>query len=150
MPKRIAFDLDDTLIRGDFDFPLEEKKNKWFNFFIKTEPLRFGIVTIWNALKSQNIECWIYTSSLRSTFKIKMTFKAYGLKPDGIVNQMIHDRSVDLPASKYPPAFGIDVLIDNSKGVKIEGERNGFDVLVVDPEDEAWVEKILSYVAKEW
>ncbi len=46
--------------------------------------------------------------------------------------------------SKYPPAFGIDLLVDDSPGVAIEGQRHGFAVLVVEPTDSEWTVKVSS------
>ena len=40
--------------------------------------------------------------------------------------------------SKYPPAFGINVLVDDSEGVVREANRFGFDVIQVRPDDVAW------------
>ncbi len=48
--------------------------------------------------------------------------------------------------SKYPPAFGIDLHIDDSEGVGLEGERHGFTVVVVSPEDPDWVTRVLEAV----
>ena len=58
------------------------------------------------------------------------------------MNQQRHNREVSARCTKYPPTFGIDLLIDDSEGVRIEGERHGFRVLVVKPEDEQWTEKV--------
>ena len=58
------------------------------------------------------------------------------------MNQQRHDREVRARCTKHPPSFGIDLLIDDSEGVRIEGERHGFRVLVVAPEDVQWTEKV--------
>ena len=44
--------------------------------------------------------------------------------------------------SKYPPAFGIDWLVDDSIGVKEEGLQYGFSVIHVRPDDGRWVTTI--------
>ena len=49
--------------------------------------------------------------------------------------------------SKYPPAFGIDVLVDDSQGAVLEGKRYGFQVIQVSPQDEQWVENVLAGLA---
>jgi hypothetical protein len=61
---------------------------------------------------------------------------------DGVVNQPRHNREVQARCTKHPPSFGIDLLIDDSDGVRMEGERHGFRVLVVKPGDEEWAQKI--------
>ncbi len=50
--------------------------------------------------------------------------------------------------SKYPPAFDIDLHVDDSEGVQIEGKDHGFRVVVVHPEDDRWAQKVLDSVAK--
>jgi len=49
---------------------------------------------------------------------------------------------VRVRSTKYPPQFGIDLLVDESEGVRIEGERYGFAVLVVSPTDADWAAKV--------
>jgi hypothetical protein len=48
--------------------------------------------------------------------------------------------------TKFPPAFGIDLRIGDAEGVRLEGERHGFRVLVVQPNDRDWFRKILAAV----
>ncbi len=43
----------------------------------------------------------------------------------------------------YPPAFGIDLHVDDSEGVRLEGEEHGFHVVVVRPDDERWTKRVL-------
>ena len=49
--------------------------------------------------------------------------------------------------SKYPPAFGIDLHVDDSPGIAIEGEQHGFRVLVIASDDPGWVTRVLEAVA---
>jgi hypothetical protein len=76
-----------------------------------------------------------------------MIFWLYGIKLDGVINQKKHSESVKNGASKYPPQYGIDYLVDDSKGVKIEGDRYGFNVILVEPEDIKWVYEIKNVLA---
>ena len=50
------------------------------------------------------------------------------------------------PCSKYPPAFGIDLLIDDSPGVEQEGRTHGFSVITVSPDNPDWAEKLLDEI----
>lgn len=50
--------------------------------------------------------------------------------------------------SKNPKLFNIDLHIDNSEGVRLEGERNGFDAVIIKPNDEDWGNKVLFEVRK--
>lgn len=68
-----------------------------------------------------------------------------------VLNARSHLRAVQKlglePApSKYPPAFGIDLHVDDSPGVALEGERFGFNLLVVQPDDADWAAKVLECV----
>jgi len=140
---RIAFDLDDTLLATTHDFPIEMPLKRFWSYFLKYEPLRKGTTKLFSQCRNLNHEIWIYTTSFRTPIYIKRLFWLYGIQLDGIVNQAIHNQKVKQSISKYPPAFDIDILIDNSEGVKIEGERYGFKTIWILPEDTQWSERIL-------
>jgi len=69
-------------------------------------------------------------------------FKSYGLKVDKIINQNVHLKRVRKNATKYPPEFEIDLHIDDSIGVQMEGEKYNFKTIIILPEDKNWVEKL--------
>ncbi len=48
--------------------------------------------------------------------------------------------------SKYPPAFDIDLHVDDLEGVGMEGAEHGFAVVVVDMRDESWAQRVLEAV----
>lgn len=48
--------------------------------------------------------------------------------------------------SKFPPEFDIDVHIDDSLGVEMEGKKFGFKTIIVSANDENWVNKILEKI----
>ena len=139
---KIAFDLDNTLIRNDYDFPLETPKKKIFARLFGVEKLRKGTIDIFKYCKNQHWETWVYTTSFRSTFYIKMLFWVHDIRLNGVINQEIHNKNVKVNSSKHPPTFGIDVLIDDSEGVKMEGERFGFTVILLKPDNDNWVETL--------
>ena len=85
---------------------------------------------------------WVYTTSYRSAWHIRQLFWLHGIRLSGVVNQQRHRREVAARCTKHPPTFGIGLLVDDSEGVRIEGERHGFRVLVVAPEDEQWAQKV--------
>ena len=77
----------------------------------------------------------------------KFLFWTYGVAIDGAINQTEHLKlSQAKTVSKYPPAFGIDLHIDDSPGVGLEGERHGFKTLILDPYDENWVDCVLKII----
>ena len=70
-----------------------------------------------------------------------------GMRLEGVVNQCRHEEVVGHRGpSKYPPAFGIGLHVDDSPGVAMEGEAHGFRVVVVSPEDERWTGRVLEAV----
>jgi len=139
---RIAFDLDDTLISSRDDFLIEKAKYQVLAKMFHVEHLRKGTASIFNFCQKNKIETWIYTTSFRSILYIYFLFWLNGIKLQGVVNQDIHNKKAKNKATKYPPAFGIDLLIDDSEGVRMEGEKYRFDVLCINPNDENWTDKI--------
>jgi hypothetical protein len=146
---RIAFDLDGTLIpigARQFNavampFPL--------NWFFR-EPLRHGALALMRGLRADGHEVWVYTSSLRSRFYLWLWFLSVGVRLTGVINEDLHSvamRSYSVKPSKFPPAFGIDLLVDDSAGVELEGKQHGFCVLRVTPEDSDWASKVREAVS---
>lgn len=64
------------------------------------------------------------------------------------MNQDVHSRIANAPSSKYPPAFDIDLLVDDSRGIELEGQRHGFRTVIIDPDDANWVNTVLTEVNK--
>lgn len=104
-------------------------------------------------LRRRGCSIWIYTTSARSPFHIRWWLFLYGIRVDGVVNEDRHwaklagQRFSRLP-SKYPPAFEIDLHVDDSEGVRMEGDEHGFRVVVVRPDDENWIRKVLDAVSQ--
>ncbi len=139
---KVAFDLDDTLIQSEYSFPTEKPKKYFFARFLSFEELREGTFEIFDFCKQQKWETWIYTTSFRNTFYIRKIFWLYNISLNGVINQEIHNKKVKIRSSKHPPSFDIDVIIDNSEGVKIEGERYNFNAIWVQPNNGKWVEDL--------
>jgi hypothetical protein len=148
----VAFDLDDTLIPCGHQFPLEPRRRlaRW----LALEPLRLGTVELLRHLRRSGCHLWVYTTSLRNPLSVHFLFLAHGIRLSGVINQDRHARTLRRgrpsagECSKYPPAFGIDLLVDNSEGVKEEGRRFGFQVLHVRPDDLRWVEAVRAAVGR--
>jgi hypothetical protein len=145
---RISFDVDDTLVcrgicardPGIFPDALGE---------LLCEPLRAGTRSLIGELKEREWSVCIYTTSLRTPFQIRFWLMLHGITVDRVVNDDRHRRELAarhfsrLP-SKYPPAFDIDLHVDDSEGVGLEGQEHGFKVVVVEPGDAKWAEKVLN------
>ena len=92
-------------------------------------------------------QLWIYTTSDRPQRYLRRWFASFGIPIWGVVNQPRHVRVVGRQGpSKYPPAFGIDLHIDDSEGVAMEGKQHRFRVIVVSPNDPDWAARVLEGV----
>jgi hypothetical protein len=141
---RIAFDLDGTLIPAPGS-PMLVEPLRWLPRIISREPIRVGTPKLLRGLSKCGHEIWLYTTSLRNPARLRLWFGSFGVRLDGVINQTRHDALLSGKAtasSKYPPAFGIDLLVDDSKGVEIEGRRFGFSVMQIEPDDIDWVAKV--------
>ncbi len=148
---RISFDLDDTLICYHESVPREPDRVPWFLRFWLNEPLRLGSCKLFRDLKKLDCEIVIYTTSYRSSFRVHLWLFFYGIRVIKVINQTAYDKYLRnnpnaYRISKNPKSFGIDLHIDDSEGVRLEGERYGFSVVVVSPDDQSWHEKVLNEV----
>jgi hypothetical protein len=148
---RISFDVDDTLVIYDPASPVEHNVPWWWSWRFR-EPLRLGTRALLQELQARGHELWIYTTSYREPRYMRGWFKSFGVKLFNVVNQDVHDLHVkkmqfpEYVPSKYPPAFGIDLHVDDSEGVAEEGQMHGFRVVVVSPTDVDWAARVLAAV----
>jgi FMN phosphatase YigB (HAD superfamily) len=144
----ISFDLDDTLIPGTKQFATIER-----NFLQKlwgVEKIRTGTIQLMKACQAQGHQVYIYTTSYRTPRKIWWMFYLYGIKVDKIINQDIHNKTLGNRTpkpSKYPPAFNIDLHIDDSKGVETEGKNFSFRTLIISEDNHNWTTDILQLIS---
>jgi hypothetical protein len=144
---RISFDVDDTLVCG-LGVPVEQHVALWWRWRYP-ERLRLGTRALLRALQERRHELWIYTTSYRSAWYLRGWFRSTGVRLRAVVNQQLHERVVGRRGpSKYPPAFGIDLHVDDSEGVAQEGREHGFRVLVVSPNDPDWAARVLAAVER--
>ncbi len=146
---RIAFDLDDTLIPGRFSFEVEPTPAGLLRRWVCAEPLRLGTVELFRALRQHGHQVWIYTTSFRTPLSTRILFWGYRAPIRGVINQDMHTKRMAAigegykACAKYPPAFGIDVLVDDCEGVLMEGRKRNFQVIPVTPDDCEWTAKVL-------
>ncbi|TDJ75779.1 hypothetical protein E2H86_14840 [Pseudomonas putida] len=145
---RISFDIDDTLACLPEHSAAEDSKLPAFVHRWLGEPLRAGTRSLIRDLRRQGCSVWIYTSSGRTPAYIRRWLMLYGIRVDGVVNSDRHQHALNAQGfskgpSKYPPAFDIDLHVDDSEGVRIEGHDHGFRVVVVCPKDERWAQQVL-------
>jgi hypothetical protein len=141
---KISFDLDDTLIAGAI--PFDEESQNIIQKCLRMEKLRKGTLGLFQDLRAQGHEVCIYTTSLRSTFIIRLTFWLHGIYLRDIYNKTIHDRHIrgmSIHSSKYPPLFGIALHVDDSEGLRKEGEKYNFKTIIIKADDADWVNQVL-------
>src|SRR5262245_49162083 len=144
--RRISFDLDDTLICYQPGVPQEPPLRWPASWLVRDEPLRLGTRGLVRRLWEMKWEVWVYTSSFRDPLSVRAWLWLHGVRVARVINGLIHERELrprirgELP-SKNPAAFGISLHVDDSEGVRLEGQRHGFRVVVVSPDDAEWVEK---------
>ena len=145
---KISFDLDGTLIpMGGMKFPLE--RMSWLQKWMGLEPLRKGTPALFKKLQKLGHEVGIYTSSHRPVNKMRLWLLQFRIQPDFIINEALARPNIQdegLSCSKYTPAFDIHLHIDDAEGVQLEGEKLGFSVTLVGPNDKDWEAKILEAV----
>ena len=149
---RVSFDLDDTLVCR-LDSPAEPAHGPGVFHRWLAQPLRRGTCALIRELRQRGCSIWIYTTSGRTPFRIRLWLLLHGIHVDGVVNGERHRQELmgyDLPRfpSKFPPAFGINLHVDDSEGVRMEGDEHGFRVVIVRPDDEHWTQKVLDAVAQ--
>lgn len=142
----ISFDLDDTLIPGTKKFDTLERT--FLQKLWKVEKLRVGTIELMKACQAKGHKVYVYTTSYRPPRRIWWMFYLYGIKLDKVINQQVHNQFVRMPAkpSKYPPAFNIDLHIDDSKGVEIEGNHFNFRTIIVSEDNLNWTADILAVI----
>lgn len=150
---RVSFDIDDTLACQPDHADAEKsvvpaRIHRWLG-----EPLRIGTRSLIRELRRRGCSIWIYTSSGRSPFYIRRWLLLHGIHVDGVVNSERHRVGLETHGfshapSKFPPAFGIDLHVDDSEGVRMEGDTHGFRVVVVRPDDPHWAQHVLEAVTR--
>lgn len=148
---RISFDIDDTLACHGAGVLTEASRVPAFIRRWLGEPLRHGTGSLVRELRRRGCSVWIYTTSGRTPFYIRRWLLLHGIRVDGVVNSERHRHGLAVHGfsrlpSKFPPAFGIDLHVDDSEGVRMEGEAHGFRVVVVRPDDATWALRVLDAV----
>lgn len=141
----LSFDLDDTLISNKF----ESEKTNFFQRLLGIECLRKGTVNLFKELKKQKHQIYIYTTSYRSESRIKWTFYSYSISVDYVINQQKHQQRIkakNIHSSKLPSMFNIDIHVDDSIGVEMEGNKYGFKTIIISETDENWTQTVLEKV----
>jgi hypothetical protein len=150
---KISFDLDDTIIPGSKLFQTEQQTS--IQKLLRMETIRVGTIELFKELKKQNHTVGIYTTSFRSCMMINFLFLLNGFSLDFIINQkrnLSALNKINIRCSKYPPAFNIDLHVDDSRGVEIEGQQYKFPTIIIDNYHPDWISKVrkdlIAFIAK--
>lgn len=146
----ISFDIDNTLIPYSNEFEVERRN--FFSKLIGAETIRKDTIRLFKELENRGHRIWIYTTSYRSVFNLKKTFFSFGLRPEKFINETINLKKLknhNCKASKNPRLFGIDIHIDDSRGVEREGKEFGFKTIIINPNDSKWMDKVLARIIQE-
>jgi len=145
---RISFDLDETIICYGESVPQEPRLPWYLRLLVRDEPLRQGTRQLVHDLQSRGWEVWIHTTSFRRPAAVQRWLRCHRIHVAGVINQHLHEAQLrrtpmDRIPTKNPAAFGIALHIDDSEGVRQEGEAHGFRVLVISRDDEDWTDRVL-------
>jgi hypothetical protein len=137
---RISFDLDETIIS---DWEVEPDLR---GFRGNKERLRKGTVELFEWIRKQNHEIWIYTNSYRGWKALESWFQHCGIPVDGVINQIVHDekrneQDKNCKLEKNPKWFGIDMHFDDLDEL---AEQEG--IYKIDPLDSSWTDKVKQYI----
>lgn len=154
---RISFDLDEVLFVNPSTHKCEPRLRFPLRLFYK-ERLRLGTPELINELQKMGYDIWVYTSSYRTEFYIKSLFFWYGVKFNGIVNAMRHEkevqsRSKSILPQKMPSFYRISLHIDDESVICSYGRKYGYDVFQLFADDDSWKEKVIAKakeVKKKW
>lgn len=145
---RVSFDLDEVL----FVSPKTHKTEPELPFplrLIFKERLRLGTPELIRTLQDMDYEVWVYTSSYRTERYIKLLFRSYKVRFDGIINAQRHLKEVQrnnrhiLP-QKVPSRYRISLHVDDESVICSLGRQYGFEAYQLDAQDDDWKEKVIA------
>ncbi|WP_245539558.1 HAD family hydrolase [Pontibacter roseus] len=130
---------------GETDFPTERRNV--FQKLFGVERIRYKTSELFQHLKAQGHTVGIYTTSYRPKLKLRLHLLTYGINPDFIITEKENRQQLtkrQINCSKYPPAFNIDLHIDDSPGVEQEGQTFSFQTIIIKKDDTDWLDKVKS------
>ena len=144
----MSFDLDEVLFVSPDTHKTEPALMFPLNKIFR-ERLRLGTPELINSLQKMDYDVWVYTSSYRSERYIKLLFRAYGVKFNGIINAQRHLREVQgsrkqLLPQKVPSRYRISLHVDDESVICSLGRQYGFDAYQLDAQDDDWKEKVIA------
>ncbi len=110
--KRAVFDLDEVLLRPKEDPFLERAPHFPYNLRLQGR-LRLGVPALFNFLKQEGYDIWVYSSNFYSFDDVKAFFRHYSAPVDGAITGMRKKSQMkknmgSLIAEKYKTTLHID------------------------------------------
>ena len=144
----MSFDLDEVLFVSPDTHKTEPALMFPLNKIFR-ERLRLGTPELINSLQKMDYDVWVYTSSYRSERYIKLLFRAYGVKFNGIINAQRHLKEVQgsrkqLLPQKVPSRYRISLHVDDESVICSHGREYGFEAYQLDAQDDDWKEKVIT------
>lgn len=144
---RVSFDLDEVLFVNPETHKTEPELKFPLNKIFK-ERLRLGTPELVRKLQEMDYEVWVYTSSFRSERYIRLLFRSYKVRFNGIINGQRHLKEVQankkqiLP-QKVPSRYRISLHVDDESVICSLGRQYGFEAYQLDAQDDDWKEKVI-------
>lgn len=146
MNRRVAFGWSGTLVPELGEF--HTTKPAGLAALVYNRAVREGTFALMRQLQAEGWEVWIYTLAPLPKTRLKLFFALNGVSLGGVItghdhasavrNQRAPSRSV-----KHPPAFGIDLMIDDKTITAQAGRQLGFATHQITTHPK-WTEPILS------
>lgn len=148
---RISFDLDDLLICYQSYVPREPNRVPFFLRPWLEEPLRLGAMALLRELQAEGHEIWVYTTSLRESWRVRAWLRCYGVRVGRVLNGTDNEEALRASGHlgrlyKYPRYFNIDLHIDDAEGLEDDGKHHNFQALTISPGDAEWTDKVKAAV----
>jgi hypothetical protein len=148
--KRVTFDLDEVILRGDEDEATENAPGILFPRLYK-ERIKKGVPALFHFLAQNGYDIWLYSADYYSFDYIRHLFKRYHAHVDAIVTgagKKLGDpeeakKKMDRIKGLIDANYKETITIDNNMVVRSRKGSKEFDQFDVSGEDETWSAEVL-------
>ncbi len=148
--KRVSFDLDEVIFSPDKDGSFEDALPFPFSLFYK-EKIRTGIPALFNYLKKNGYDIWVYSSKDYSFDHIRRLFKLYHVGVDGVVTGMhrlakgdSQNRIKEMVSQKYR----YTLHIDSNSVLKVYKQTGRFMEKEINTNASNWSAQVIAIVGE--
>ena len=150
--KRVSFDLDEVIFCSkEYDIP--EKPLPYPINKIYKERLRLGVPGLMHYLGTKGYDIWVYTSEYYSLEYIRLLFKKYSVKVDGIITgterkEKKHSAEKKKTESKLEKKYKETIHIDRDMVIRTLHSGKDFEEYEIDADAASWSKKVISIIHK--